>query len=112
MNINTMTFALNPKPFGNSSGESQRDSATKPRVARDELPWVKVAGVSQPQRGCGLVALPLPLATTLSGLSSIRRISQGSSFLATLGFVAESLWDSMEIGFVVQIKEPGNQTAG
>src|SRR5437667_8731967 len=59
MNINTMTFALNPKPFGNSSGESQRDSATKPRVARDELPWVKVAGVSQPQRGCGLVALPL-----------------------------------------------------
>src|SRR6266436_3951048 len=31
--------------------ESQRDFATKPRVARDELPWVKVAGVSQPQRG-------------------------------------------------------------
>src|SRR5258707_14461652 len=24
------------------AGESQRDSATKPRVARDELPWVKV----------------------------------------------------------------------
>src|SRR5258707_1226896 len=23
------------------AGESQRDSATKPRVARDELPWVK-----------------------------------------------------------------------
>src|SRR5712664_1272241 len=45
--------------------ESQRDSATKPRVARDELPWVKVAGVSQPQRGCGLVTLPLPWAATL-----------------------------------------------
>src|SRR5260221_7962502 len=51
--------------------ESQRDSATKPRVARDELPWVKVAGVSQPQRGCGLVALPMPWAATLSGLLSI-----------------------------------------
>src|SRR5436189_3778898 len=41
--------------------ESQRDSATKPRVARDELPWVKVAGVSQPQTGlrpgCAAVAV-------------------------------------------------------
>src|SRR5213075_696733 len=26
-------------PFGNSESESQRDSATKPRVARNELPW-------------------------------------------------------------------------
>src|SRR5882724_4802933 len=37
-----------------SACESQRDSATKPRVARDELPWVKADGVSQPQRPMGL----------------------------------------------------------
>src|SRR6266705_1039393 len=50
---------------------------------------------SQPQRGCGMVLFPSSSATTLSGLSPMwRAFSQGSSFLATLGFVAESLWDS------------------
>src|SRR6476620_8950527 len=50
---------------------------------------------SQPQRGCGRVLFPWSSATTLSGLSPVwRAFSQGSSFLATLGFVAESLWDS------------------
>jgi len=36
-----------------SERESQRDSATKPRVARNELPW-ETSGVrpSQPRRGC------------------------------------------------------------
>ena len=33
--------------------ESQRDSAPKPRVARNELPWVIVRQTAQPQRGCG-----------------------------------------------------------
>ena len=33
--------------------ESQRDSVSKPRVARDELPWVTVPSSIQPQRGCG-----------------------------------------------------------
>ncbi len=42
---------------------------------------------------------PCPLfrshgAATLSGLYSLSRFPQGSSFLATLGFVSESLWDS------------------
>src|SRR5258708_30127457 len=42
---------------------------------------------------------PCPLfssrsAATLSGLYSLCRFPQGSSFLATLGFVSESLWDS------------------
>jgi hypothetical protein len=32
--------------------ESQRDSVLQPRVARDELPWVKVEEDNQPQRGC------------------------------------------------------------
>src|SRR5262245_19941675 len=55
----------------------------------------KVTDDTQPQRGCGMVLFPLSSATTLSGLSPMRRaFSQGSSFLATLGFVAESLWDS------------------
>src|SRR6266550_2650034 len=55
----------------------------------------KVTVDSQPQRGCGMVLFPLSSATTLSGLSPMRRaFSQGSSFLATLGFVAESLRDS------------------
>src|SRR5204862_3000142 len=55
----------------------------------------KVTDDSQPQRGCGMVLFPWSPATTLSGLSAMwRAFSQGSSFLATLGFVAESLWDS------------------
>src|SRR6266446_3344396 len=55
----------------------------------------KATDDSQPQRGCGMVLFPWSSATTLSGLSPMwRTFSQGSSFLATLGFVAESLWDS------------------
>ena len=33
-------------------------------------------------------------AVTLSGFVKLRSFTQGSSFLATLGFVTESLWDS------------------
>ena len=75
--------------------QSQRDCVTQPRVARNELLWVKVTDNSQPQRGCGLVLFLSSSATTLSGLDPRwRAFSQGSSFLATLGFIAESLWDS------------------
>src|SRR5205823_11880411 len=84
---------LNPAPYPYL--QSQRDCVTQPRVARNELPWVKVPDNSQPQRGCGMVLFPLSSATTLSGLSSMSRaFSQGSSSLATLGFVTESLLDS------------------
>ena len=38
--------------------ESQRDSVPKPRVARDEPPWVTVVRRSQPQRGCFLMRPP------------------------------------------------------
>ena len=31
--------------FGNSDGESQRDSGSKPKVARHELPWVSASHV-------------------------------------------------------------------
>src|SRR5882724_9777894 len=55
----------------------------------------KATDDSQPQRGCGIALFPRSSATTLSGLSPMSRaFSQGSSFLATLGFIAESLWDS------------------
>src|SRR5882762_2857909 len=45
----------------------------------------------------GLRLFPLfrrQVAATLSGLYSSWAFPQGSSFLATLGFEAESLWDS------------------
>src|SRR4051812_38749775 len=54
----------------------------------------KVTDDSQPQRGCGMASFTQSSATTLSGLSTMSAFSQGSSSLATLGFVAESLWDS------------------
>ena len=38
--VGNLISGQRPVPFGNSSGESQRDSAPKPRVARNELPWV------------------------------------------------------------------------
>ena len=34
-------------------GESQRDSGAKPRVARNELPWVVTTKNHEPQRGFG-----------------------------------------------------------
>src|SRR6185436_16502226 len=40
------------------SAESQRDSATKPRVARNELPWVAWPMFHNPNGGCGLVVFP------------------------------------------------------
>src|SRR5437879_986064 len=73
-------------------GESQRDYASKPRVARHELRWENVVR-----------RLPTP-----TGLRPVRRArghnpvgvvdfflacTQGSSFLATLGWRTQSLWD-------------------
>src|SRR5258706_15909373 len=70
----------------------------------------KVTDNSQPQRGCGMVVFPWSSATTLSGLSPMGdAFSQGSSFLATLGFVAESLWDS-ELG-ANALKDAGKEQA-
>src|SRR5258705_3419216 len=48
--------------------ESQRDSAMKPRVARNELPWVQFNNDSQPQRGCGGVGFSMvPVAQPFQG---------------------------------------------
>ena len=45
--------------------ESQRDSVPKPRVARNELPWVIFRQTSQPQRGCGQ-SVPAPSTPSAS----------------------------------------------
>ena len=48
----------------------------------------------------GVAAIPVvpsPNAATLSGLYSLSPHPQGSSFLATLGLVPESLWDSISL---------------
>ena len=38
--------------------ESQRDSASKPRVGAQRLPWEEDRPNAQPQRGCGTTATP------------------------------------------------------
>ena len=86
----TWKSALQVMPFGNSKGESQRDSGTQPRVARNELPWETAAAAHNPN---GVAAHPGQPATTPLGLKTDRTVTQGSSFLATLGWRAQSRWD-------------------
>src|SRR5439155_26136244 len=50
----------------------------------------------QPQRGCDPNAQPGRNPVGVDAM--FRAISQGSSFLATLGFGSESLWDSQSVG--------------
>ena len=76
-----------------SNLQSQRDCVLQPRVASSELPWVSVRAILNPN---GVVPAPCHRATTPLGLAATTRFSQGSSCLATLGFGAESLWDSRE----------------
>ena len=76
------TQRLNLMPFGNSRDESQRDFGSKPRVARNELPWETWPKANNPN---GVVARRRRPDTTPLGLKSIRPGTQGSSFLATLG---------------------------
>ena len=76
--------------FTNFRVESQRDSGSKPRVARNELPWGRWAKAHNPD---GVVAgLWNPDATPL-GLKTGPAATQGSLFLATLGWKTQSLWD-------------------
>src|SRR6267154_2717193 len=72
--------------------QSQRDCVFQPRVARNELPWVAVDSETNPN---GVASRFHGLATTPLGLFGLAAMSQGSSFLATLGFRPESLWDSV-----------------
>ena len=82
--------------------QSQRDCVLQPRVARDELPWVTVGMVFNPN---GVVSSgPRRCRNPVGVGCSLPDDSQGSSCLppslrcgaarATLGFAPESLWDS------------------
>ena len=82
-------------PFGNSRDESRRDSGAKPRVARNELPWEKRVATNNPN---GVAARWWLRDTTPSGLKTVRTPTQGSSFLATLGWRPQSLWDCRTAG--------------
>ena len=73
-------------------GQSQRDCGPQPRVARNELPWETCPQWPQPQRGYGMSINNV--TQPLRGWRLFVPSSQGSSFLATLGFGTESRWDS------------------
>src|SRR3989441_7121468 len=66
--------------------------SSSPGLRACELPWDIVQTASQPQRGCGRARHPRTQPRW--GWSVLTRWTQGSSLLATLGFVAESLQDS------------------
>ena len=85
-------------PFGYCTAESQRDSGLQPRVARNELPWESRPDTDNPNG----VAAPLGWrdATPL-GLKNVRVPTQGSSFLATLGWRTQSRWDCSELQALV-----------
>ena len=85
------TLLINPSLKFAAVLQSQRDCVFQPRVARHELPWVIFVLVFNPN---GVVARLLGRAITPLGLFASHPFSQGSSFLATLGYESESLWDS------------------
>jgi len=86
--------------------QSQRDCVLQPRVARHELPWVRAQKTSStptglcrsprldPTHAVFPVAFFGSMAQLLRSWCELAGVSQGSSCLATLGFEAESLWDS------------------
>ena len=77
--------------------ESQRDSGSKPRIARHELPWVIPGQRPQPQRGCVVAAVT---GRNPVGVGSLfATFSQGSSCLATAG-----LKDAIPLGLWKRLK--------
>src|SRR5258708_29649636 len=78
------------------SAESQRDSATKPRVARNELPWenARIIG-NNPERvvadDCGNKALPQPRWGCESSIA-LPRVARSSQPAAPFA------WDQSAIG--------------
>jgi hypothetical protein len=67
-------------PFGNSGVESQRDSGSKPKVARNELPWVSRPKATNPN---GVAARSGKRDATPLGLTCNRAST----------WRAQSLWD-------------------
>jgi len=84
---------------GKSNDESQRDSGSKPKVARHELPWVSAALVNNPN---GVVARWENRGATPLGLKTFAATTQGSSRLATLGWRTQSLWDCSSEAILVR----------
>ena len=76
--------------------QSQRDCVLQPKVARNELPWERPANEHNPN---GVAACVDHRCHNPVGVVFLRTITQGGSFLATLGFEPESLWDSWTAGF-------------
>jgi hypothetical protein len=73
--------------------KSQRDCVTQPRVATKELPWVP--GQKTLHNAEGVAASRERIGRNPFGVDVLfYRLSQGSSFVATLGWRLESLWDS------------------
>ncbi len=83
-NYPQVRIAVGPNPEG--------IAPSSPGLRACELPWEIVQTGSQPQRGCDHALRPRTHPRW--GWLVPMRWTQGSSFLATLGFVAESLWDS------------------
>ncbi len=75
--------------------ESQRDSATKPRVVPSAgLPWVRIFKVNSTPTGLHPTRLTMPKdATPLGLMISWDVLPRVARRLATLGFGAQSLWD-------------------
>ena len=70
--------------------ESQRDSIHQPRVARHELPWVMRQKHFQPQRG--YINGPPNRRNPFRVVETLNLCSQGSSCLATLGWMTLPRW--------------------
>lgn len=77
----------------NSQGnESQRDSGSKPKVARHALPWVNEVRVfPNPNGVVAIVGAHSP--QPLWGWRNFHRLTQGSACRATLGWRTQSLRD-------------------
>jgi hypothetical protein len=102
------------QPSPQSGAERQRRSVMQPRVAPGAtLGWHR--GNIEPQRGSGGCVV---LRSRNGGQNPFRvrgfsrTVSQGSSFLATLGFGTESRWDSLLAEFWKLEKEAEKMLEG
>ena len=85
-------------PLRNCGDESPRDSDSKPKVARNELPWGTCRKTNNPN---GVAAQRMEYDATPVELTGIRPGTRGSSFLATLGWKTQSLWDCRDVGIPI-----------
>ena len=72
--------------------KSQRDFGPKPKVARHELPWVK-DDLDFPNPNGVEACLSQTPRQPRWGWFDFLRLTQGNSFVVTLGWRTQSLWD-------------------